>query len=130
MFLVDKFRAYCLHESVISDVECIDSKLIMHFRNGFWKNHRQAENCCMVINIDGLTEKTVEFHTLIITVSKNKQRLLTYSKFLDLLRKSHFVIDVDYYSDFAKSILLLGYAGNHKVELSIFDIVNIEYVSD
>ena len=56
---------------------------------------------------------------------KNRNR---FWKFLDLLKKHKFKIYMDYFSFFAKSVLLNGMIGKHKINFIITDVNKIDFI--
>ncbi len=127
-FLEIPLRNYLLHESSVSEVFCEQSKIWFIFDCGFWNNnHEKLEECKIMINILHLDiNNTDRFFNAQEHGIINKK--ISFSAFLKKLKKEHFVIDVDYYSEFERSLLLIGRISNREFEIKITDIDNISFL--
>ena len=121
-------RNFLLHESSINGIDCENSELILNFNEGFWNtNHNQLKNCKIVISIKNLNSNNIDCF-----VSINGRgifnRQISYSDFVKKIKKESFVIDVEYYSEFERSILLFGRILGKEYELKITDIQNLSFL--
>ena len=58
---------------------------------------------------------------------KKRYAEVDLSDIKDLLKKTHFAIDLDFYSPFAQAISLQGHIGKYMIEILITEINNIEF---
>ena len=127
-FLESPLCDFWLHESSIKQIDIDASRIIINFDNGFWnKNHEQLKECKMIINISPLNYSNVNsFFSVKKRGYFNKE--ISPESFLKRLKKDHFVIDVEYYSEFEKSILLVGRILDVEMEIKITDIDCISFL--
>ena len=129
---------YQLHDSQINDLS-ISNNIVLHFSRGFWetdikgKEVIQKQNCKLVFNIDNKFNLPLEeFLTIRICIRKNIFKPISLCKFVDLLKKSAFDVDMEYDCSFANRKMMQLYSNSLKiaVELFVYDIKNVEYVHD
>jgi len=130
---------YQLHDSQINNLS-ISKNIVFYFSQGFWetdttgKEISQKQNCKLIFSIDNEFNNLPleEFITIRICKRKNIFKPISLQKFLKLLKKSTFDVDMEYDCFFAnrKMIQLSSNSLNIAVELFIDDIKNVEYVHD
>ena len=81
----------------------------------------------MKIYIDNFDINSMHQHVEIKKIRKSKIIEIEFKVFLKFLEKKDFKIYLDYYSFFAKSILLNGFLGNFEIELKITEIEKITF---
>ena len=109
-FLDSSLRAFLLHESSIQNIDIEASRLSFCFSKGFYNNlHQQLSNCCMRLTIKPIQSYNVDVFVSITKEKKGRKKPMNFLKFKKELQKDPFVIEVEYYSEFERSILLLGH---------------------
>ena len=131
--------SYQLHDSQINNVAFSDNKVILYFSQGFWetdtkgKQVSQKQNCQLVFYIDNEFNLPIEdFITIRICKRKNTLKPISLHKFVDLLKKSAFDVDMEYDCSFANRKMIQAYSSTLKLFIEIFieEIKNIEYIHD
>lgn len=122
---------YILHDCTINNICIEDSSLILEFIDGpYIKNDNMDEvkklyKCQMNIIIEHL-EKGKEYEHINIQVAhKKKIKTIHFYKFAKLVKKIKFKIYLNYYSNFANSMLIKGTLFPFEVELTISEVKNI-----
>ena len=129
-FLSDNIGSFILHESSIEKITIANETVTLDFKEGFFeKRHVQKNRCKIIFFVPNLNEENYGSYILIL-----KQGVLlkevNLHHFQSLLTKHEFVIDVDYYSEFEKSIMLVGMLNNNKFSVKITDIDWIKFEYD
>ena len=125
---------YCLHDCVINKIEIKDSTLILCLSKGVYEFNANigiyniSENCNIHMNIDDLNEKEVCEHVSINLFKKNIKKDISFNKFCELVNRYNFRIYLDFYSNFAKGILLKGYCNKHEIEFFVTEVNDIQFV--
>ncbi len=125
---------YCLHDCIINKIEIKDSAVILYFVNGIYaiddniETYTIVENCNIYINVDNLNEKEVYEHISVQLFKKNVRKDLSFNKFIEMVKKDSFKIYLDFYSDFAKGILLKGNCNKYEIEMLITEVNDIQVV--
>ena len=125
---------YCLHDCIINKIEIKDSAVILYFVNGIYaiddniETYTIVENCNIYINVDNLNEKEVYEHISVQLFKKNVRKDLSFNKFIEMVKKDRFKIYLDFYSDFAKGILLKGNCNKYEIEMLITEVNDIQVV--
>ena len=128
-FIESKLRSYWLHESSIYKIECENSQITLLFKKGFWNfDHTPGKSCRMIIEINTLTINNVDLCVSVEQLSRWSKKNISFNNFEKKLHKHEFYIDVEYYSEFERSILLHGKFQNHDSVLKITDINNISFI--
>lgn len=122
---------YCLHECIINKVEIVGSKILLYIYDGLYKigieNPIKVQKRCNIsISVDDLKKESVWEHVDITVYSKNAKKNISFSKFCKMVYKNKFRIYLDFYSNFAKGLLLKGFSNKREVELLITEIEKIE----
>jgi len=129
-FLNIPLRKFWLHDSGVESIICDNSQIVLGFRSGFYnENHEQLNNCKMLLSIDGLNKQNFAcFCSIRSRAILSKE--ITLKKFEKWLKRNEFIIEVDYYSEFERSILLLGYMHNKQIEIKVTDVSRIDFSFD
>ena len=129
---------YQLHDSQINNLS-VSKNIVLYFSRGFWetdatgKEVSQKQNCKLIFSIDNEFNLPLEeFLTIRICKRKSIFKPISLPKFIDLLKKSAFDVDMEYDCSYAnrKMIQLYSNSLNIAVELFIEEIKNVEYVHD
>ena len=130
---------YQLHDSQINGLSIFDNKITFSFSQGFWetdengKEIMQLQNCKLIFNVkNNGCIPTEEFISVRISKKKNVFKSVCLSKFLGLLQKSPFDVDMEYDCLFSNRKMLQMYSNALKMRAEIFieEIENIEYIHD
>lgn len=125
---------YCLHDCIINKIEIKDSVLILYFINGIYafddniERYKNIKECNIHIKIDNLNEKEAHEHISVKLFKKNVRKDLSFNKFIEMVKKDNLKIYLDFYSDFAKGILLKGNCNKYEIELLITEVKDIQVV--
>ena len=125
---------YCLHDCIINKIEIKDSVLILYFINGIYafddniEMYKNIKECNIHIKIDKLNEKEAYEHISVKLFKKNVRKDLSFNKFIEMVKKDNFKIYLDFYSDFAKGILLKGNCNKYEIEMLITEVNDIQVV--
>lgn len=129
-FLDEKLRKIWLHDSSIKSVSCDRSEIILTFEKGFRdSNHNLKSNCQLLICINNLNTQNVNCF-VDIKVLNRFRRYVRFDSFVKMLQKSDFVVEVEYYSEFERALLLIGQLGDADILLKISDIEKISFQYD
>ena len=126
-FLDIPLRKFWLHDSSIQSITVHDSQIIFGFKSGFYnEKHEQLKNGKILISIRNLNSQNFScFCSVINRTALNKE--ISLEKFQKCLKKHCYIIDVDYYSEFERSILLLGYINKKQIEFKVTDVEQIDF---
>lgn len=135
-FLNSNINKFGLHDTSVNNVEYIPDYIIFTLDSGVYflnidgKEIEKTSSCIIKIKISGLNENTLFQHIEIVKYKYNKRKIreIQFSDFTKMLEKNEFNIEFDYYSDFARSILLIGDVKDSAIVIRIEDIENIEFV--
>ena len=127
-FLDKKLRNFWLHESRISGIVCEDTQLVIIFDKGFFgEDHVQKNNCRILVNIHELTPNNTGRYVNITRTQSIVKNEISLFKFNRLLNKYRFVVDLEYYSEFERSMFLIGYVNGAIFHFKITDIDEISF---
>ena len=130
---------YQLHDSQINSVSFSNNKIVLYFSQGFWetdakgKQVSQKQNCKVVFSIDNEFNLPIEdFITIRICKRKSILKSITLRRFVNLLKKSAFDVDMEYECSFSNRKMIQIYSNTLKTFIEIFieEIKNIEYIHD
>ena len=130
---------YQLHDSQINNLSICNNKIVLHFSEGFWetdakgKEVSQKQICKVVFSIDNELNLPIEdFITIRICKRKNIFKPISLDKFIGLLKKSAFDVDMEYDCSFAKSKMIQIHSNFLKIVIELFieEIKNVEYIYD
>ena len=132
-------KKYQLHDSQINGITISDNSIVFSFSEGFWetdesgKEITQKQNCKIAFNIDNKFNLRVEeFISVRISGRNNVFKPISLARFVNLLKKTKFNVDMEYDCLFAKSKMLQLYSNSSKilVEFFIKEIERVEYFCD
>ena len=130
-FLSEELRGIYLHESNIKEILCEASRLEVRFGLcSFDSEDTQGKNLVMVININNITPQNIDSYVRIVRPQKLIKNNLSFSGFKKLLRKNEFIIESEYYSEFERALLLIGYLNDAPVHFKITDIDKLSFMYD
>lgn len=122
---------YTLHDGIIDHLGIQNDKIILHFKNSIYTKNsqnmtvQQQCECNLVIKIESLKFGYENQFINIFAIKKGRMKELSFKKFLSLVDKNAFKIYIDFYSAFAKSLLLKGTIYPYEIEMIITDISEI-----
>ena len=125
---------YCLHDCIINKIEIKDSAVILYFGNGIYafddniETYKKIKECNIHIKVDNLKEEESYEHILVKLFKKNLRKDLSFNKFIEMVKKNNFKIYLDFYSAFAKGILLKGNCNKYEIEMLITEVKDIQVV--
>lgn len=124
---------YILHDTVITNVRLTRNSITLVFEDGvfFSKPNSLSLNktgtCNMNLYVKDFDKNSLYQNLEIKTIDNN---VVTDASFDDLaksIQKSGLKIYLDYYSFFAKSILLIGNTEDFEFEITVTDIEKIDF---
>jgi len=131
---------YGVHDTVINKITIKNSEVALYFNEGLYlldKCGRETElmnsACKVVINIPFLNSDKAYEYVEIIKIRRKKVFELDFKQFVEIIDKSvsGFEIEFDYYSAFAKSLMLNGYIQDFgDIVLKITGIKSIDVIVD
>lgn len=128
-FLSEELRIFFLHESSIEKICCEEHNIIFYFKKGFWdENHIQKNNCRMVIQVDGMTDRSIDSFFDVIRNKRGKKRYVQFCWLQKQLKKYDYGVELEYYSEFEQSLLLEGFINGETIYIKITDINNISFL--
>lgn len=124
------FLKYGLHDTEITSVSAESDSISFLFADGVYlldekgRETTRTGKCELKIFFDYNVENTVFFSK----IAKNRIKEIDFDEFCKLLKKARFIINADYYSDFLKSILLIGNVDKFLIGIQMTDIKKAEFV--
>ena len=134
MSLKDINTKYCLHDCIIDKVEVESSKLIFYISKGIYEKelntgeYKETGKCHILIEMDDFDEAQAYEHISINVFRRNVRKNISFEKFCELVLKRKFIIYLDFYSNFAKGLLIKGHSKKQEVELLITEIRDIQLI--
>lgn len=127
---------FILHDCTADKLELDKSKLQFYFYKGVYIledsdkkiNPLLSTSCKLIFNIEKLLVGKEYQHITIYSLKNNKRKELSFSKLIVLIEKYKFKIYLDYYSPFARSVLMKGKVGKLEIEISITEVENISII--
>ncbi len=125
------YKKYGLHDACITHVSIKNSDVILHFEGGVYQLDENGKEtsltpaCQLIIKC---VDDNFDQHIIIERCYKRKKSEIGIEIYQKLMSENVFDIDIDYYSLFAKSILLKGYIGKDQINVIISDISGIEII--
>ena len=127
-------KKYGFHDTEITKCVVSNNKVVVFFSKGVYllddgRETSLTASCCMEISVD--TECCLpEDNISVCLYRKNKRKVIPIERFEKLIHETKFDILFDYYSSFAKSILLKGYIDKYSVDFIIENITAVNFVFD
>ena len=134
MNIVKNSVRYCLHDCVVNKIEIKDTNLILYLDKGIYEfdtdigKYKIVENCNIFMKINELKEEEAYEHISISFFKKNTRKDISFNDFCEMVGKNSFRIYLDFYSYFAKSVLLKGYCNKAEIELLITEVNDIQVI--
>ncbi|MBQ4585459.1 MAG: hypothetical protein IJA82_04560 [Clostridia bacterium] len=123
---------YGLHDCMINEIWLDNRQIKFNFPLGVYKLNDSGketeltEACTMNIDVDNSTN--LDNHIQVNKIRKNKIESIEFDQFVQLIKKSNFDIDINFYSPFCNTILLKGYIEKYMYELTISEITQMFFV--
>ena len=131
--MFEKFIEYGLHDTYVNDIILGKNGLTFSFCNGVYilddtgKETCLSKPCKMKIFVQDFESNRLFEHCTFYKCYKKRYLEVDLSHIKDLLKETHFAIDLDFYSPFAQAISLQGHIGKYMIEIRITEIKNIEF---
>lgn len=128
-------KKYGFHDTEITKCVVSNNKVVVFFSKGVYlldddgRETSLTASCRMEISVDAeccLPEDNIS----VCLYRKNKRKVIPIERFEKLIHETKFDILFDYYSSFAKSILLKGYIDKYSVDFIIENITAVNFVFD
>ena len=127
-FLEEPMRCFFLHDSSVKTVICEDSLVIFCFDKGFWtSNHVHLNKCKILLKISSITPYNIDKFFVVKRKKKNRTKDIQFCDLCKLLNRDTFKIEKEYYSEFERSILLVGRIVEYEYEITVTDIDEIKF---
>ena len=122
---------YTLHECIIDEIINEESSIKFIFNSGIYSINEEAttrtNKCVMEFVLPSFNIDEAYEYISVKFFYKKRIKRFQYMNLLKLLSKNKFKVYMDYYSELAQSILLIGTLKNYEVELIITDIKDIKF---
>ncbi|MDE6356400.1 MAG: hypothetical protein K2L67_04060 [Clostridia bacterium] len=92
------------------------------------KETEKTQKCMMSLKISGFNPIAAYEHITVYRFKGTKFKEISFNDFCELVKANGFEIHLDYYCDFAKSILLKGDMGKFGIEISLTEVAEINYI--
>ena len=131
--MFEKCIEYGLHDTYINDIIIEENGLTFLFQDGVYtlndagKEISLSKPCKMYIKIENFDKNSLFAHCCFYKCHKNHFSEVEFLEFKKLFSKNCFVIDLDFYSPFARAISLRGHIGKYLAEIRITEIQSIEF---
>lgn len=130
-FFSEKF---ILHDCIVDFIEYKGSNIIFDFKRGVYSRCSNLNNdslnltksCKVIAHIENLEANKASEHISAFIFKKNKRIELEPNKIVNLVNDKTFRIYLDYYSNFANSLLLKGNIGNSELEIMLTEVKDID----
>lgn len=131
--MLNKDVPYGLHDTQINQLLIEQSSIKLYFNRGVYQLSNDKEialtpSCFIQLEICNFTFNNCHEHLEIIHYKRKKYFEGSIDKFIHNVKNMGFDIDIDYYSSFAKSMLLRGFIGKIKTDIMITDINKISII--
>ena len=122
-FLDKDLRSFLLHESSIKSIDCEKGQIILNFNKGFYnENHIQQTNCKTIIKIKHLEMSNIDCFMSVLELGKTIKKSRNFSRLQKMLKKCECYIESEYYSEFERALLIVGYINYKLIYIKITDI--------
>ena len=132
----DYLYRYCLHDCKINKIIVEGGKLILIFENGIYelnseaKQERLTNKCQMEIEFENNHSADMYSHIDINQIMHRKVRDVDFCVLQKMLENHYFDIDMNFYSQFCNTVLLVGYIKKARFEIKVSEISRINFVMD
>lgn len=131
--MFDFNKKYGFHDTEITKCVVSDNKVVVFFSKGIYllddegRETSLTASCRMEIFVD-VECCSPEDNVSIYFYRKHTRKVITCKCLEKFICKTKFDILFDYYSSFAKSILLKGYIGKYSVDFIVENITAVNFV--
>ena len=125
---------YGLHDAYIYDILLEENGISLLFNDGVYlldengKETQLSAPCKMLINVENFDKSKIYAHCDFRKTHKNRFKNIEFTDLKKLLLKDKINIDLDFYSPFAQAISIKGTICRCFIELTIYDVVSIEFI--
>ena len=118
---------YGLHDTQITKISATNDLIDLEFRNGIYNldstnKETDLTKCCHVLiqisdpNIDNCVE--------IIKIKKSKLHYISLAELREMMTRSVFEVELDFYSNFNNAFMLIGYIACHKIVFTVHESID------
>ena len=118
---------YGLHDTQITNISVANDLIDLEFRNGIYNldstnKETDLTKCCHVLiqisdpNIDNCVE--------IIKIKKSKLHYISLAELREMMTRSVFEVELDFYSNFNNAFMLIGYIACHKIVFTVHESID------
>ena len=131
--MFEKCVEYGLHDTTVNDILIEEYGLTLLFRDGVYllndegKETRLSKSCAMHVYVEDFDSARLFEHCSFYKYHKNRFSEIEFADIKKLLLKNSFHVDLDFYSPFARAILIRGYIGKYMIEVQISEVKSIEF---
>ena len=131
--MFEKTVDYGLHDTLVHDIEVEENGVSLSFREGVYELSGEGKEisltkpCKMCITVENFDKTDLYAHCSFYKCRKNRYAEIGYSELKTLLGTNPFEIDLDYYSPFARAVLLRGHIGAYRIEMQITEVQTIAF---
>lgn len=131
--MFEKYIEYGLHDTSVNGIIIKENGLTFLFQEGVYilndagKETSLSKPCKMCINIEYFDKNSLFEHCSFYKCNKKHFSEVEFSDIKNLLSKNRFVVDLDFYSPFARAISLRGHIGKYLAKIRITEIQSIEF---
>ena len=131
--MFEKILDYGLHDTLVHDIVMEESGVTLLFREGVYelsgegKEIALTEPCKMRLTVENFDTTDLYAHCSFYQCCKNRYAEIGFSEMKALLANDPFEIDLDYYSPFARAVLLRGHIGAYLIEVQITEVQTIAF---
>lgn len=121
---------YILHGAIINNISSLKNSLILQIDEGIRINgsSKLTGKCIIKLALQDLDLTNSYEHILIVKNGHGRLKEISYNGFVKLVNKYGFKIYLDYYSCFAKAILLLGNINGKEYYFRITEIKELKFM--
>ena len=132
----NSLNQYGLHDTVVDKMFLQQESIVFCFETGIYhlnidgRLSQKTSACQMQIFIQNLDSEQMYEHVEIKKIKNFKSKEISFDSFLKQVNKNGLEIYLDYYSFFAKALLLKCFVGELEFEIQITEIEKICFVFD
>lgn len=129
--MFEKRLEYGLHDTFVHDIAIEENGVSLFFREGVYESDGEGKEnfltqpCKMVLTVENFDKENIFAHCSFYKCRKNRYAEIDFSEMKSLLSKSPFEIDLDFYSPFARAVLLRGRIGAHGIEMQVTEVQTV-----
>ena len=127
-------KQYCLHDTKVENVQVFNKGIkfrlpfVYKCENG--KETTETKPCTLTVNFKCFDADHIWKSIECISIKKRKAVELEFDQFQTIVNTYNVDIDDVFYSTFSSSLLIKGYTGRMKVEITLFDVDEAAYSFD